>query len=346
MIKISSKLNYDICIDCEIKSTVEKFISDKNKYNRHIIITDDKLNSLYPDFEFDVKNLYKYVIPQGENSKSINQYYDIIRFLSSINVDRKDLIIAFGGGVVGDLSGFVASTYMRGIDYIQIPTTILAMVDSSIGSKTGINTDDGKNLIGSFYDPQAVFIDFKFLKTLPDVEFTNGLAEVLKASIIRDKNLFELLMTKDIRDEEVLKKVIKRSVEIKTEIVENDMKESNLRQLLNFGHTFGHAIEKLSDFTVKHGFGVSIGMAMISKAYYKMGIISKDIYDNINLLIEKYNLPKECSYSADELYFEVLKDKKSNGEMINLIYPKEIGNAEIHKVSKEELRKILNFACE
>ncbi len=161
------------------------------------------------NFNFKNTESYKYVVEAGEKSKNITQYYKMIRFLTSINVDRNDLIIVLGGGVVGDLAGFIASTYMRGIDYIQVPTSLLAMVDSSIGSKTAINTEDGKNLIGSFYAHKAVFIDLDFLKTLPQEEFTNGLAEIIKCSIIKDKNLFDLINEEEIYDRNTLSNIIK-----------------------------------------------------------------------------------------------------------------------------------------
>lgn len=180
--------------DCKYFLEISKYISENDKYEKVILITDENVDKIFKkNFNFKNTESYKYVVEAGEKSKNITQYYKMIRFLTSINVDRNDLIITLGGGVVGDLAGFIASTYMRGIDYIQVPTSLLAMVDSSIGSKTAINTEDGKNLIGSFYAHKAVFIDLDFLKTLPQEEFTNRLAEIIKCSIIKDKNLFDLI---------------------------------------------------------------------------------------------------------------------------------------------------------
>lgn len=186
--------NYSVFFDCKYFLEISKYISENDKYEKVILITDENVDKIFKkNFNFKNTESYKYVVEAGEKSKNITQYYKMIRFLTSINVDRNDLIITLGGGVVGDLAGFIASTYMRGIDYIQVPTSLLAMVDSSIGSKTAINTEDGKNLIGSFYAHKAVFIDLDFLKTLPQEEFTNRLAEIIKCSIIKDKNLFDLI---------------------------------------------------------------------------------------------------------------------------------------------------------
>ena len=235
---------------------------------------------------------------------------------------------------------------MRGIDYIQVPTSLLAMVDSSIGSKTAINTEDGKNLIGSFYAPKAVFIDLDFLKTLPQEEFTNGLAEIIKCSIIKDKNLFDLINEEEIYDRNTMSNIIKRSIEIKKEIVEKDPKEINERQLLNFGHTIGHAIEKVSNYSIAHGYAVATGMAMITRSYYKQGLTDTTSYNSINEILLKHKLPICCDYSLENLYKEILRDKKSRGDTLNVIYPKKIGDGRISSVEKNDLRKILKYCFE
>lgn len=343
---LSSNLEYEISLVDNIQEELQSFIDINYSYRKKVFITDEIVDFLYPEFTFlPKKDSYRCVIKPGEQSKSIETYYQIIRFLTSINIDRHDLIVAFGGGVVGDLVGFVASTYMRGIDYIQIPTTVLSMVDSSIGSKTAINTEDGKNLIGTFYNPKGVFIDLNFLDTLSDKEFRNGLAEAIKSAIIRDKELSDLLMSKNVYEKDILEIVIRKSISIKKKIVGCDLRESGERQLLNFGHTIGHAIEKLSDFSVSHGYAVAIGMAMISKAYYKLGAISKETHLRIINILKKYQLPVSCEYNEEQIYQEVLKDKKNNGDKINLVYPKEIGCAVIDCVSRKDLKNIISVAC-
>lgn len=339
-------LEYNIHFGVDIKEKIQSFI-DNSSYSKIVFITDKTVDLLYPKHTFLFKGDYhRYVIESGELSKNINTYYKIIRFLSSINVDRHGLIVTFGGGVIGDLGGFVASTYMRGVDYIQIPTTLLSMVDASIGSKTAINTEDGKNLIGTFYNPTRVFIDFKFLETLPDKEFRNGLAEIIKSAIIRDRELLDLIISKNIYEKDIMETIILRSIDIKNKIIENDFKELSERQLLNFGHTIGHAIEQLSDFSVSHGYAISIGMAMISKAYYRLDYISERTYLQIINTLKKYQLPISCEYNKEQIYQEVLKDKKNNGDKINLIYPKEIGCAVINSVSRKKLENIISIACE
>lgn len=338
---------YNVFFDCQYFLEISKYISENDKYEKVILITDENVDKIFKkNFDFKNTESYKYVIKAGEKSKNIAQYYKLIRFLTSINVDRNDLIIALGGGVVGDLAGFIASTYMRGIDYIQVPTSLLAMVDSSIGSKTAINTEDGKNLIGSFYAPKAVFIDLDFLKTLPQEEFTNGLAEIIKCSIIKDKNLFDLINEEEIYDRNTMSNIIKRSIEIKKEIVEKDPKEINERQLLNFGHTIGHAIEKVSNYSIAHGYAVATGMAMITRSYYKQGLTDTTSYNSINEILLKYKLPICCDYSLENLYKEILRDKKSRGDTLNVIYPKKIGDGRISSVEKNDLRKILKYCFE
>ncbi|AYZ74230.1 3-dehydroquinate synthase [Fusobacterium necrophorum] len=338
-------LEYNVCFGVDIKEKIQSFI-DSSNYSKVVFITDKTVDLLYPKHTFFLKGDYhRYVIESGELSKNINTYYKIIRFLSSINVDRHSLIVTFGGGMVGDLGGFVASTYMRGVDYIQIPTTLLSMVDASIGSKTAINTEDGKNLIGTFYNPRGVFIDFKFLKTLPEKEFRNGIAEIIKSAIIKDRELFDLIISKNIYEEGMMDIII-RSINIKKKVVENDFKELSERQLLNFGHTIGHAIEKISDFSIPHGYAISTGMAMISKAYCRLGYISEETYLQIVNALKKYQLPISCEYTKNQIYQEVLKDKKNSGDKINLIYPKKIGCAVIDSISRKKLENIISIACE
>ncbi|KYM41149.1 3-dehydroquinate synthase [Fusobacterium necrophorum subsp. funduliforme] len=341
-----SDLEYNVCFGVDIREKIQSFINNSN-YSKVVFITDKTVDLLYPKHTFLFNEYcHKYVIESGELSKNIKTYYKIIRFLSSINVDRHSLIVTFGGGVVGDLGGFVASTYMRGIDYIQIPTTLLSMVDASIGSKTAINTEDGKNLIGTFYNPRCVFIDFKFLKTLPDKELRNGLSEIIKSAIIKDRELFDMIVSKNIYEKDVMNNIIIRCIYIKKKVVGNDFKELSERQLLNFGHTIGHAIEKISNFSISHGYAISTGMAMISKAYYRLDYISEETYLQIINILKKYQLPISCEYNKERIYQEVLKDKKNIGDKINLIYPQKIGCAVIDSVSRKKLENIISIACE
>ena len=259
-------------------------ISDENVYNHQL---DNFINNI------KVKMLYEYIVTVGEDSKSLSVYEDIIKYCIRINLSRKSLIIALGGGVVGDLAGFIASTYMRGIDVCQVPTSLLAQVDSSVGGKTGLNIGNFKNIIGSFYQPKFTYINIDALKTLPHNEFIAGMAEVIKYSIIYDYNFLDYIIenSENIlnKDSETLYHVVKRCVEIKADIVSKDEKEGSLRKILNFGHTFGHGIEKICK--ISHGEAISIGMNMAFKLALKKEYIDKYYYNKFITVCEKFDLP-------------------------------------------------------
>ena len=235
-----------------------------------------------------------YVIKPGESSKCLSEYEKIMIHMS-MSYHRNDTVIAFGGGVVGDLAGFVAATFMRGIDFIQIPTTVLSMVDSSVGSKTGIDLPTGKNLIGAFKDPALCIIDPLLLKTLDDYVFEDGFGEIIKYAICFDEELFDMISSKRYTKQSDLSEIVEICVTIKKDIVLKDKLEQNLRRLLNYGHTLGHAVEKLSDYSVMHGHGVAYGMKCMAKKY------SKD-YDRILEVLKMYNLDDSYDYSVCLLY--------------------------------------------
>ncbi|PMQ02229.1 MAG: 3-dehydroquinate synthase [Dictyoglomus sp. NZ13-RE01] len=275
-------------------------------------------------------------VPTGEKSKSIKEFVKIHRTLAKLNADRKSLLIALGGGVIGDLVGFVASTFLRGIDYYQVPTTLLSQVDSSIGGKTAINIPEGKNLIGSFYHPKAVFIDVKTLDTLPDREFRNGLAEVIKYGIILNEDLFEFLdknYEKILkRDEKAILHIIKESILCKKYVVEKDEKEKNLRMILNFGHTIGHAIEARGRYSkYLHGECVAIGMYLAVRIAYVLNICSKDTLDRIKNILMKYGFDINSPYKSSALFPYMLRDKKAISKNLRFILPKKIGEVTIEE---------------
>lgn len=335
-LRVKSENPYEITITRDLK--IDEYINSKYEKRKILFITDENLASIYSGY----KNFQHYIINAGESAKDISVYYDIMNFLSEKNFHRDSLLVAFGGGVVGDITGFVASTYLRGVPFVQVPTSLLAMVDSSVGGKTGINTEYGKNLIGSFYNPVEVLIDTKFLDSLPEDEFTSGLAEVIKTAMIGDRSFVENLLGEKLETEP--ESIIEQSLKIKIDVVEGDLKENNLRRILNFGHTIGHGIERLSDYKIRHGEGVAMGMAMISKSFYKKGLSPKKTLDTLMALLEKYSLP--ASYDTDEkpLFNAILTDKKSEEDHINLVYLEDIGRAKIYKADMEELKEIINFA--
>lgn len=274
-------------------------------------------------------------IPDGEEYKSLESLSNIYDKLVENKIDRQSSIVALGGGVVGDIAGFAASTYLRGVPFIQIPTTLLAQVDSSVGGKTAVNHKQGKNLIGAFYQPKLVLIDADVLKTLGKRDLKAGFAEVIKYGIIRDSNLFSFL---EKNHEDVLKLgdglifAVKSSCGIKAHIVEEDERESGIRAILNFGHTFGHAIETVTDYKeLRHGEAIAIGMVAAARLSLKLGLCSKGVAERIEGLIENVGLPTKLSsisshISANDLYKAMELDKKAAGGKIKFVLVHDIGN--------------------
>ena len=308
------------------------------------MITDDTVDKLYSDVV--MKSLsdagfetFKFVFPHGEKSKNISTFSSILEFLAESGLTRTDALVALGGGVVGDVAGFAAASYLRGIDFIQIPTTLLACVDSSVGGKTAIDLKAGKNLAGAFYQPKLVIADFETLSTLTDGIFADGMAEVIKYGVIFDKAFFEFLRDNEAKDN--LEYVITRCVELKRDIVNADEKEKGVRALLNFGHTVGHAIEKCSGYKIPHGSAVAVGMVIISRAAYKCSLCDENYADIIASLNKKYSLPVSTDFSANELSSAAMADKKRTGDKIKLIIPEALGNCVIKSVPTSELEKII-----
>ena len=279
------------------------------------------------------------LIKSGEASKCFRSLEGVLSAMLNFSLTRGDCIVAVGGGVVGDVAGFAAASYLRGIDFIQIPTTLLACVDSSVGGKTAIDLKAGKNLAGAFYQPKLVIADFETLSTLTDGIFADGMAEVIKYGVIFDKAFFEFLRDNEAKDN--LEYVITRCVELKRDIVNADEKEKGVRALLNFGHTVGHAIEKCSGYKIPHGSAVAVGMVIISRAAYKCSFCNENYADIIASLNKKYSLPVSTDFSASELSSAAMADKKRSGDKIKLIIPEALGNCVIKSVPTSELEKII-----
>lgn len=312
-------------------------------------IYQNKISDAFPGRPF-------FTFKAGEENKRLSTIESLFEGLAEKRLDRKSMIVALGGGVTGDMSGFLASVYMRGIPFIQIPTSLLAMADSSVGGKTGVDTNAGKNLIGAFYQPKAVIIDTDFLKTLPDAEFTNGMAEIIKHGAIFDAEYFSFL--RDNADaiqslnETALIEMLTRSCQIKAKVVSEDEKERGLRQILNFGHTIGHAVEQASDFSIHHGFAVAIGMAASASIAVKRGILSKHDCDSLVSLLDGYGLLSESKKlknlcDSDIMDAAYLDKKNSSGE-IRFVMIDSIGHIHqspggfSHSLSKEELLSALD----
>ncbi len=262
-------------------------------------------------------------VPDGEEYKTMDTVLSILDRLFENRFDRKSILIAFGGGVIGDMTGFSASIFQRGIEFIQIPTTLLSQVDASVGGKTGVNNRYGKNLIGSFYQPKAVYIDPDFLDTLPPREYAAGVAEVIKMAVMFDREFFEFLENNDLKSRENIEKIIARSVSLKAEVVNMDERESGVRAVLNYGHTFGHVIENETGYSeYLHGEAVAIGIVMANRLAVRLGLMSEEEAERVKSLLQKNGLPVDYRISDIESFYEhFFLDKKSNRGKISFILP-------------------------
>ncbi len=288
--------------------------------------------------------LHVVTIPDGEKYKTLATIENILNECFEYKLDRKSLLIAFGGGVIGDMTGFAASLYQRGIDFIQIPTTLLSQVDASVGGKTGVNNSYGKNLIGAFYQPKAVYIDPKFLKTLPKREFSAGIAEVVKMAVMFDKDFFKYLVGIDFRDEEAIKEMIRRSVELKAWVVNQDEKEAGIRAVLNYGHTFGHVVENETNYTTYlHGEAVAIGMLMANALSVELGLLTQEENKSVKALLERASLPTSYTIKdIDDFYEHFFLDKKSAKGNVKFILPQGIGKYKIlSNIDQKLIKKVL-----
>lgn len=338
-VTVSASNVYDIIIEKGILKSAGELVSKVISPCAAAILTDSNVEPLYADaVERSLADAgfetVRFVIPAGEGSKCAESYLAFLSFLAEHGISRSDLIVALGGGVVGDLAGFAAATYLRGVRFVQIPTTLLAMVDSSVGGKTAIDIPQGKNLVGAFYQPSLVLCDPDVLKTLPESIFNDGCAEVIKYGIINDKPLFEKLKS-PIWDQ--IEDIIENCVKNKRDVVNADEKDTGVRQLLNLGHTAAHSIETLSSFEISHGSAVAMGTALVARAAEKMGLCPTVDTEDIIEMLRSYSLPTECPYGAREIAEIALSDKKRNGKSINLIVPFGIGNTQILKTDINDL---------
>jgi len=285
-------------------------------------------------------------IPDGEQYKNLDWANAIYTALLTNFFDRTSALVALGGGVIGDLTGFAAATFMRGVPFVQVPTTLLAMVDSSVGGKTGVNHPMGKNMIGSFHQPKKVLMDLSVLTSLPKEEFLSGMAEVIKYGVIWDAVFFEYLDKNREKilalDPDVLAFIIQRSCEIKAEVVSRDEREGGLRAILNYGHTVGHAIEKAEDYTMRHGYAVAIGMVYASRLAQKTGLCDDSVPGRVEALIKAFGLPTDLSFlgrrpTIAELLDTMQIDKKAEGGKVKFVLPKKIGEVVVTKAWEESV---------
>ena len=345
---------YSIVFDRDFSGLRDALSTLGLQNKRFMIISDSNVGRLYLKECIELlrpmsSHVISLTFEAGENSKNLETVKMVYSRLIENKFDRKDIIIALGGGVTGDLAGFIAATYLRGIDFIQIPTTLLAMADSSIGGKTGVDFMAYKNMIGAFHQPKLVYMNLSTLNTLPAREFNAGMSEIIKHGLIKDADYYSWLSTniKSIRslDYEALKELVVKSCIIKKNVVEADPKEQGERALLNFGHTIGHAIEKLMYFKLLHGECISIGMVAASFISHKRGNISKNQLDDVISFLKAYDLPIMVNGLNDEDIYNVTRlDKKMQSDKIKFILLKDIGNAIIDStVTAEEMLEAIRF---
>ena len=343
-ITVKTESPYEVLIGRGLLDSAGEQLRALAAARRAAIISDDNVFPLYGSrLEKSLRSAgiapSLFLFRHGEESKSLQTYGEILEFLCKERMTRADAVIALGGGVTGDLSGFAASTYQRGMDFIQIPTTLLADVDSSVGGKTAVNLSGGKNQAGSFYQPRLVLIDTQALYTLPKEEYINGCAEVIKYALLSGAEMFKSLKNRPVMEN--YEDVIARCIAMKRDIVEKDERDAGVRALLNLGHTFGHAVEKLSSYSIPHGQAVAMGMAMIARAAAALGYCEEQLCAALTELLHRYELPCSVRYPAEDIARACLNDKKLLGGCIRLVVPRRLGKCDIIPVPAE---KILDWA--
>jgi len=346
---LSERASYEIRIKSGILEKIGEMLKPLfPKVKTFAIITDENVAAIYERRVADslIKSGYEAIscaVPPGEKSKGMAQYFTLQRWLAKNQITRSDAIIALGGGVVGDLAGFTAATYLRGIPFVQAPTTVLSMVDSSVGGKTGIDIPEGKNLVGAFYQPSIVFCDPDTLLTLTPEVFADGCAEIVKHAMIcgaaeGENNLLQMLLFPGGNAiHEQLPLIIEENIKIKRDIVQKDEFDKNERQLLNFGHTIGHAIERLSNFEISHGNAVAIGMSIITRAAVRKKFCPPECQTIIEKLLEAFNLPTQTNYEPQDIFNVALTDKKRMGDTITEVIPIKKGECILQKMPVNDL---------
>lgn len=346
-VRVEAGRPYDVMIGYGLLSMLGEAILARHKRCRVALIADETTFRLYgekvrkslADAGFTAITC---LIPSGEATKSLRTVDTLLVSLAQAGLTRSDLIVALGGGVTGDVAGFTASIYLRGIDYVQVPTTLLAAVDSSIGGKTGVNLPQGKNLVGAFWQPSLVLCDCDAFATLPRETFLDGVAESLKYGMLCDRALFEKISSGAL-DENCLD-TIARCVEIKAEHVAGDERDKGKRQLLNLGHTMGHAIEVLSDYSVSHGHAVAIGMVGAARIAEGLGKCVMGCAGIVMAMLDRLGLPSETAFTADALASVALRDKKRDGDTVTLILPDSIGHCALYPVPASQIQHMFHLA--
>ena len=339
-IHIATGSPYDVLIQSGLLNRCGQLVKEIHAPCSAVIVTDSGVPTQLCDrAEASLKQagfgVHRVTFEQGEGHKNLTTLSQLLEYFASIPLTRSDLVVALGGGIVGDTAGFAASCYLRGIPFVQIPTTLLAAVDSSVGGKTAVNLQSGKNLVGAFWQPLLVLCDTDILAELPQNLMADGAAECVKYGLLGDSRLFELLAQGNLSDH--MEDIVARCVDMKGRIVAEDERDTGSRQLLNLGHTLGHAIEKVSGFALTHGQGVAIGMVLVTRAAISHGLCDASVLPRLTGALKACGLPTRCPYGRSDLLDAALRDKKRQGGSITLVVPRAVGQAELTPLPVEEL---------
>ena len=335
-VQVNAGKGYRVLIGAGLLKELPAKLSEVTGSKHVMLVSDDNVWGLYGE---SVKNRLceagyqteTFVFAHGEASKNLSVYGSLLETMCDAHLTREDPVLALGGGVVGDLAGFAAATYQRGVPLVQLPTSLLAAVDSSVGGKTAVDLPNGKNQVGAFYQPSLVVCDTDTFRTLPDAEYRNGCAEIIKYAMLDGgEELFGLLSEKPVKDR--YEQIVGHCVAIKRDFVEADEFDRGLRMLLNFGHTVGHGIEACSGYAIPHGQAVAMGMAAIARGAVKKGCFASDSAKKLIRLIKDYGLPTELPYTKDELAAKAASDKKNTTDAMRIIVPEQIGTCRIQKI--------------
>ncbi|MDD4699983.1 MAG: 3-dehydroquinate synthase [Oscillospiraceae bacterium] len=345
-ITVNSETGYNILIGKGLLFSCGNSIREVARGQKVLVISDTNVAPLYAQAVVDslAENGFEsdlFTFPAGETNKTLETVGHMLDAMSEFGLSRSDLVVALGGGVCGDLAGFASAIYLRGIDFVSIPTTLLAQIDSSVGGKTACDLESGKNLAGAFHNPQLIIIDPDCLSTLSERYFNDGIAEAIKYGCIKSKTLFNRLLTENPVD--FIEDLIEECITIKKNVVENDFRENGERMLLNFGHTIGHAIEKYYNFSeISHGEAVGIGMVVITAAAEQNGLLEIGISDKITACLKLYSLPTHTTIPFETLADLAFADKKRRGSYLNLVLLHDIGESYIYKINTSKLESFFN----
>ena len=341
VISVKASGQYDVMIGSNLLSKTGEYIKNIRDCGKAAIISDSNVWPIFGEIvASSLENAgytpVEFVFPAGESSKTSETYLHILNFLAGNTITRSDVIIALGGGVVGDITGFAAATFLRGVPYVQIPTSLLAMVDSSVGGKTAIDLPAGKNLVGAFKQPHLVLCDVETLYSLPDNQFRDGCAEIIKYGMLYDVELLRTLSENGTGFDR--ESVIAKCIALKRDVVQEDEFDTGARQKLNLGHTIGHGIEAGSHYEISHGQAVAAGMAIVTRAAAAKGFCNFAVSDALETCLAQFGLPIKTEFNAEQLYQSALSDKKRSGGSVNLIIPRNIGCCDIVPTPVSELK--------